>query len=141
MRRQAKRTLVVLIAIIVLIASQLLGAVYACANTSAAGTNGISSTRVVFTSTVSMTSMTLLNVHGDLHDQHAANLCQAHCDISGQPDHSPQPTPSPVVWLPMVWGFLDFQRYAAQTYVPAHTESPLTAAFPPPRILFQVFRT
>jgi hypothetical protein len=133
MRRQAKRTLVVLIAIIALIASQFWVSAYACANTSNATT--VSSTAVI------SVAPAWLNGHDDLHDQHTANLCQAHCDNTAQPDHSPQSVPSPTVWLPQIWGLPSVQTCAVQASVPGHTESPLTAAFPPPRILFQVFRT
>ncbi len=129
MRRQVKRTLVVLIAIIALIIGQLWVTAYACANA-----NNVSPSGYAVTSAS-------LNAHGDLHDQHTSNLCQAHCDNTGQLDHAPQSTPSPAVWLPLIWGHSSLQACAAHAYMPGHTEPPLHAAFPPPRILFQVFRT
>jgi hypothetical protein len=129
MRRQVKRTLVVLVAIIALIAGQFWVTAYACPNTN----DNSASSSVVATASSSM--------HGDLHSKHTASLCQAHCDNAGQLDHAPQSTPSPAVWLPLIWGHSSVQACSAQEYVPGHTEPPLNAAFPPPRILFQVFRT
>ncbi|MEJ0003086.1 MAG: hypothetical protein WDN30_05020 [Pararobbsia sp.] len=128
-----------LIAILALIASQFMGAAYACTDTSMSTRSaaGVSNAGVVPTA---MPSMDMSSPHADLHDPHAANLCQAHCDNSAQPDHSPQPTPSPAMWLPLVWGLLNFQVSAAQALAPARAASPLAAASPPPRILFQVFR-
>jgi hypothetical protein len=135
MRRQVRRTLVVLMAIMSLIAGQLWVAAYACE------TIGSVSSSSLAVSSASMISMSSSRSHGDLHNQGTANLCQAHCDNTGQLDHAPQSTPSPAVWLPLIWGHSSVQACAEQLYVPDHTEPPLKAAFPPPRILFQVLRT
>ncbi|KLU20509.1 hypothetical protein EOS_41115 [Caballeronia mineralivorans PML1(12)] len=128
MHRQAKRTLVVLIAIIALIAGQLWVTAYACSNASNVGTSSVAATPVS------------VNVHGDSHDQLTGNLCQAHCDNTGQTDHAPQSTPSSAVWLPMIWGHPGVQTCAVQLHVPGDAGPPLSAASPPARVLFQVFR-
>lgn len=129
MRRPVKRVFTVIAMIVVLIFGQLSIAAYACAS---AGNSG---------SSVSMASPMPADSHADLRDHHAGVACHAHCDNSAQPNHAEQPAPPALVWLPLVWGHSAIGTLALQSYLPAHAEPILISASPPPRILFQVFRT
>ncbi|KLU20503.1 hypothetical protein EOS_41075 [Caballeronia mineralivorans PML1(12)] len=128
MRREAKRTLTVITLLVALFFSQLWVAAYACTTTQ------------VFPSTAATATTAVFNGHGDMQDHHVAAVCQAHCDNSAQPDHSHQPAPSPLVWIPLIWGASTIPALAIQPRSPTRPEPILRSASPPPRILFQVFR-
>ncbi|WP_136896774.1 hypothetical protein [Trinickia terrae] len=112
-----------------LIFSQLWIAAYACAD----AVHAASPDPTVLAASASS--------HGDLGDHQTGAACHAHCDNSAQPDHAEQPAPSPLVWLPLIWGHSSIFALAIQPHLPARSEPILISAPPPPRILFQVFRT
>ena len=130
MRRPIKRALTVVAVIFTLIFSQMWVSAYACTT----ATGGAEASY----STVSPISS---SNHGDLQDHHVGATCHAHCDNSAQPDHADQPAPSPLVWLPLIWGHSAIVALALQPNLLAHIEPRLVSAPPPSRILFQVFRT
>ncbi len=128
MRREVKRTLTVITLLVALFFSQLWVAAYAC------------TTANPLPSTTATATVTAFDGHSDLRDHHAAALCHAHCDNSAQPDHAQQPAPSPLVWIPLIWGASTIPALAIQPRLPTRSEPILLSAPPPPRILFQVFR-
>lgn len=129
MRRPVIRVFTVVAVLFALIFSQLWIAAYACASV----VNVASPDPAVLI--VSASS------HSDLGDHQTGVACHAHCDNSAQPDHAGQPTPPPLVWLPLIWGHSAVFALAIRPHLPARSEPILLSAPPPPRILFQVFRT
>jgi hypothetical protein len=129
MRRRTKRTFAVVTLLIALFFSQLWVAAYACTTT------------LHSTSTHQTVTADAPDGHGDLRDHHTAAVCHAHCDNSAQPDHAEQPAPSPLAWLPLIWGGSAIPELAILQHLPTQPEPILISAPPPPRILFQVFRT
>ncbi len=128
MRRQAKRTITAVMVIIALIFSQLWISAYACASTE----------RLAPASPI--ISAAHANPHGDLSDYRVSALCNAHCNNTAQPDHADQPSPPPLVWLPVIWGYSAILTFAHQAQSSTRSEPILISAPPPARILFQVFR-
>jgi hypothetical protein len=127
MRRMKLFTVVAVL--FALIFSQLWVSAYACAE----------ATRTV---TASQTATRMLTAsHGDLQDQHRAATCHLHCNNQAQPDQADLPAVSPAIWLPLIWGHSSIFALAVRPDRPAHPEPILLSAPPPPRILFQVFRT
>jgi hypothetical protein len=129
MRRRTKRTFAVVMLLIALFFSQLWVAAYACTTT------------LHSTSTHQTVTGVAPDGHGDLRDHDTAAVCHAHCDNSAQPDRAEQPAPLPLAWLPLIWGSSTIPELAIQQHLPAQSEPILISAPPPPRILFQVFRT
>lgn len=128
MRRPVKRAFTIVAVLFTLIFSQLWIAAYAC------------TTAAHVASPDSTVSVTSASSHGDLRGYQTGVACHAHCDNSAQPDHADQPAPSPLVWLPLIWGHSSIFALARQPHLPA-PEPVLISVPPPPRILFQVFRT
>jgi hypothetical protein len=128
MRREAKRTLTVITLLVALFFSQVWVAAYACTTTPA------------LSSSSSTEAVTFFDGHTDLRDHQVAAVCHAHCDNSAQPDHAQQPAPSPLVWIPLIWGASTIPALAIQPRSPTRPEPILLSASPPPRILFRVFR-
>lgn len=128
MRREANRTLTVITLLVALFFSQLWVAAYACTTTPA------------LSSSSSTEAITFFDGHTDLRDHQVAAVFHAHCDNSAQPDHAQQPAPSPLVWIPLIWGASTIPALAIQPRSPTRPEPILLSASPPPRILFQVFR-
>ena len=129
MRRPVTRVFTVVAVLFALIFSQLWIAAYACTDAPHVASPD---------STVSITSA---SHHGDLRSHQTGAACHAHCDNSAQPDHANQPVPSPLVWLPLIWGHSSIFALAVQPHLLTSSEPILISAPPPPRILFQVFRT
>jgi hypothetical protein len=129
MRRRTQRTFTVITLLIALFFSQLWVAAYACTTTRHS------------TSTTQTVTAIASDGHADLRDHHTAAVCHAHCDNSAQPDHAEQPAPSPLAWIPLIWGGSTIPELAIQPRLPTQSEPILISAPPPPRILFQVFRT
>jgi hypothetical protein len=128
-RRPVKRAFTIVAMLFTLVFSQLWISAYACATAAPAPSSGL---------TVSVASATN---HGDLRDHHTGMTCHAHCDNNAQPDHAEQLAPSPVVWLPLIWGHSSILALASQPHLLARSEPILISAPPPLRIQFQVFRT
>jgi len=128
MRRQANRAIAAVIVIIALILSQLWISAYACATVQ----QPVSASPIISTA--------LANPHSDMSDHHASAICNAHCDNTAQPAHADQPSPPPLVWLPVIWGYSAILAFANQPQTPNRLEPSLISAPPPARILFQVFR-
>jgi len=128
MRRQANRAITAVMVIIALIFSQLWISAYACATVHQSDSaNPIISTA-------------LANPHSDMSDHHESAICKGHCDNTAQPAHADQPSPPPLVWLPVIWGHSAILAFAHQPQTPSRIEPILISAPPPTRILFQVFR-
>ena len=130
MRRPVTRAFTVVAVLFALIFSQLWIAAYACTDVVHAASPD---------ATASITSAS--SHHADLRSHQTGLACHAHCDNSVQPDHAEPPAPSPLVWLPLIWGHSSIFALALQPHLPARSEPILISAPPPPRILFQVFRT
>lgn len=127
MRRQVKRTLFVVAAIFMLIFGQLQVAAYACERAQVSASDQ---------------EAAMVAMQGDMAQDHASTPCQLHCDNAAQPDHTPQPAVSPVVWLPVIWGLSHAGARPTASTQPARASEPSLLYPPPPsRILFQVFRT
>ena len=130
MRRPVKRAFTIVAVLFTLIFCQVWISAYACA------------TAAPHTSSARTVSVTLTSSHGDLRDHQTGVACHAHCDNSAQPDHADQPAPAPLVWLPLIWCQSAIFALAVQPHLlPVRADPVLMSAPPPPRILFQVFRT
>jgi hypothetical protein len=129
MRRPLIRALTSVVVLFTLIFSQLWISAYACTTVGSPASSG------------SHASMNATANHGDLRDAHAGSTCHAHCDNNAQPAHAEQPATSPQMWLPQIWGHSSIPALAIQRNLPVHSEPIPISAPPPPRILFQVFRT
>lgn len=129
MRRPVQRAFTVVTVLFALIFSQLWISAYACATTAFPGASDLA------------VPVTSADSHSDLRDHRTGVACHAHCDNDAQPDHAEQPAPSPPVWLPMIWGHPAISALTDQLHLPARAKPILTSTPPPPRILFQVFRT
>ncbi|WP_407973390.1 hypothetical protein ACJ51O_38435 (plasmid) [Burkholderia pyrrocinia] len=129
MCRQTRRTLTVITLLVALFFSQLWVAAYACTTTSQPAAAAMSSV-----------STASVDGHADLRDDHAAAVCHAHCDNSGQLDHAELSVPASHAWIPLIWGASAIPDLTIQSHWPTRPELVLLSASPPPRILFQVFR-
>jgi hypothetical protein len=129
MRRPVIRAFTTVVVLFTLIFCQLWISAYACTTTDRPDSTG------------NPVSMIATGNHGDLRDHHTGLARHAHCDDNAQPGHAEQPTPSPLLWLPLIWGHSSIPALAIQPHFTAHSEPILISASPPPRILFQVFRT
>jgi hypothetical protein len=129
MRRPVIRAFTSVVVLFTLIFCQLWISAYACTTTGRPDSSGTS------------VSMIATSYHGDLRDHHTGLACHVHCDDSAQPSHAEQPAPSPLAWLPLIWGYSAIPALAIQPHFTARPKPILISAPPPPRILFQVFRT
>lgn len=128
MRRDAKHTFCAVTLLVVVFFSQLWVAAYACAMTR----HSTPTSQAV----VAMAS----DGHVDLHDHQTAAVWHGHCDNPAQPGRVTRSKPSPLVWMPMIWGGSTIPALAIHPRFPTRSHPLLLTASLPARILFQVFR-
>lgn len=128
MRRDATRTFCAVTLLVVVFFSQLWVAAYACAMTRHS------------TPTNQAVLAIASDGRGDLHDHQTAAVWHGHCDNPAQPGRVTRSKPSPLVWIPLIWGGSTIPALAVHPRLPTRQQPLLLSASPPARILFQVFR-